>query len=218
MEWPVFGGEELDALRAVLESGTWGHVSRSGTAVGEYQPQFERAFADFQTAPHGLCVANGTVAIQLALEALDIGVGDEVIVPGLTWQATAGAVLDVNAIPILVDVEPETYCIDPGAVEAAFGPRTRAVIAVHLYNSIANLERLSAICRDRGLALIEDCAHSHGSTWKGKGVGSVGEIGCFSFQSSKSLTCGEGGFCSTNRDDLALRLDSLRNCGRRPAG
>lgn len=215
--WPMFGAEELEALGRVLDSGNWGHVSGSGSYVGEYEPAFERAFADFHTATYGLCVSNGTVALQLALEALDVGAGDEVIVPGLTWQATAGAALDVNAIPILVDVEPDSYCIDPAAAEAAVTPRTRAVIAVHLYNSLADLDRLAALCSKHDLALIEDCAHSHGSAWNGRGVGSIGDVGCFSFQSTKSLTCGEGGFCSTNSEALWLRLDALRNCGRRPA-
>lgn len=215
--WPYFGPEELEALSTTLDSGHWGHVSPDGGYVGEYEPKFERAFADLHTANYGLCVANGTVALQLSLEALDIGAGDEVIVPGLTWQATAGAALDVNAVPVLVDVEPDTYCIDPAAVEAAITPRTRAVIAVHLYNSLADLDRLSELCRRHGLALIEDCAHSHGSTWNDRGVGSIGDVGCFSFQSTKSLTSGEGGFCATNSEDLWLRISALRNCGRRPS-
>jgi L-glutamine:2-deoxy-scyllo-inosose/3-amino-2,3-dideoxy-scyllo-inosose aminotransferase len=215
LQWPIFAPEELDALRDVLDSGIWGHIDRSGY-VGHYEPTFERDFADYHGARHGLCIANGTAALQLALEALDIGAGDEVIVPGLTWQATAAAVLDVNAVPILVDVEPDTYCIDPAAAEAAITPRTRAVIAVHLYNSLADLDQLAAICKKHSLHLIEDCAHSHGSAWNGRGVGSIGAIGCFSFQLTKSLTCGEGGFCTTNDDALRLRLDALRNCGRRP--
>jgi len=214
--WPIFGEEEVEALKEVVEGGRWGHAAPEGY-VGRFEPAFERDFADFHTARSGLCVANGTVALQLALEALDIGYGDEVIVPGLTWQATAAAVLDVNAVPILADVEPDTYCLDPAAVEAAITPRTRAVIAVHLYNSLADLDRLAELCASRGVHLLEDCAHSHGSAWKGRGVGSVGAIGCFSFQSSKSLTCGEGGFVMTSDSLLAERLDSLRNCGRRPA-
>lgn len=217
LQWPVFGSEELDALRRVLESGYWGHIDGTGAYVGSFELEFERSFADFHGARHGLCVANGTVALQLALESLDIGAGDEVIVPGLTWQATAAAVLDVNAVPILVDVEPDTYCVDPAAVEAAITSRTRAVIAVHLYNSLADLDALTALCERRGLHLIEDCAHSHGSEWKGRGVGSVGDVGCFSFQLTKSLTAGEGGFCTTNSDSLHQRLDALRNCGRTPA-
>jgi L-glutamine:2-deoxy-scyllo-inosose/3-amino-2,3-dideoxy-scyllo-inosose aminotransferase len=217
LRWPIHGLEELDGLRHVLESGEWGHTASNGDYIGRFEPEFEAAFADYHGARHGLCVANGTVALQLALEALDVGAGDEVVVPGLTWQATAAAVLDVNAIPILVDVEPDTYCIDPAAVEAALSPRTRAVIAVHLYNSLADLDRLLSICHRNDLWLIEDCAHSHGSAWKERGVGSVGAIGCFSFQLSKSLTCGEGGFCMTSSDALWHRLAALRNCGRRPA-
>jgi dTDP-4-amino-4,6-dideoxygalactose transaminase len=215
LRWPIFGSEELEALRGVLESGSWGHVDRSGSYVAPYELEFERTFAAFHTARHGLCVANGTVALQL--EALDVGAGDEVIVPGLTWQATAGAALDVNAVPVLVDVEPDTYCIDPAAVEAAITPRTRAVIAVHLYNSLADLDALLALCDKHGLLLLEDCAHSHGSAWRGRGVGSIGDVGCFSFQLTKSLTAGEGGFCMTNSDRLRERLDALRNCGRVPA-
>jgi L-glutamine:2-deoxy-scyllo-inosose/3-amino-2,3-dideoxy-scyllo-inosose aminotransferase len=214
-KWPIYGEEELEALRGVLESGTWGYTAAEDR-VGHYATEFERAFAEYHTARYGLCVANGTIALQLALEALDIGVGDEVIVPGLTWQATAAAVLDVNAVPILVDVEPDTYCIAPAAVEAAITDRTRAVIAVHLYNSVADLDALTAICAKHDLDLIEDCAHSHGSMWNGRGVGSIGAVGCFSFQSSKSLTSGEGGFCMTSSEQLRDRLDSLRNCGRRP--
>jgi L-glutamine:2-deoxy-scyllo-inosose/3-amino-2,3-dideoxy-scyllo-inosose aminotransferase len=217
LQWPVFGDEELEALRQVLESGSWGHIDGTGSYVGPFEVAFERAFADLHTARHGLCVANGTVALQLALEALESGAGDEVIVPGLTWQATAAAALDVNAVPVLVDVEPDTYCIDPAAVEAAITPRTRAVIAVHLYNSLADLDALARLCQRHDLHLIEDCAHSHGSTWNDRGVGSVGEVGCFSFQLTKSLTAGEGGFCTTNSDTLRNRLDALRNCGRRPA-
>ena len=215
-DWPIFGDDEAAVLQQVVDSGTWGHAGRHGY-VGEFELKFERAFADFQTARHGLCVTNGTVALQLALEALEIGCGDEVIVPGLTWQATAGAVLDVNAEPILVDVEPDTYCIDPAAVEEAVTSRTRAVIAVHLYNCLADLDRLARIADKHGIHLIEDCAHSHGSAWRGQGVGSIGAIGCFSFQSSKSLTAGEGGFCTTNSDSLKDRIETLRSCGRRPA-
>jgi L-glutamine:2-deoxy-scyllo-inosose/3-amino-2,3-dideoxy-scyllo-inosose aminotransferase len=216
VQWPIFGTEELEALRQVLESGQWGHIDGTGSYVGLFERDFERAFADLHTARHGLCVANGTVALQLALEALEIGAGDEVIVPGLTWQATAAAALDVNAVPVLVDVEPDTYCLNPSAVEAAITPRTRAVIAVHLYNSLADLDALLALCKKHDLHLVEDCAHSHGSSWNERGVGSLGAIGCFSFQLTKSLTAGEGGFCTTNSDTLQERLDSLRNCGRRP--
>jgi L-glutamine:2-deoxy-scyllo-inosose/3-amino-2,3-dideoxy-scyllo-inosose aminotransferase len=205
--WPIFGEREAKLLQQVLESGHWAYD-------GPVEAKFQRAFADFQTAKHGLTVSNGTIALQLALEALDIGYGDEVIVPVNTWQATAAACLDVNAIPILVDIEPDTYCIDPDKAAAAITPRTRAIIPVHLYNSLADMDRILELARKHKLYVIEDCAHNHGSQWRGRGVGAVGDIGCFSFQSSKSLNAGEGGFVMTNDDRRFERLYSLRNCGR----
>jgi L-glutamine:2-deoxy-scyllo-inosose/3-amino-2,3-dideoxy-scyllo-inosose aminotransferase len=209
--WPIRGEREAELLQQVLTSGKW-------AGDGPMEAQFQRGFADLHTARHGVAVNSGTMALQLALEALDIGVGDEVIVPVNTWQATAVAVLDVNAVPVLVDIEPETYAIDPAAIEAAITPRTRAIIPVHLYCNIANLDAIVAIARRHNLAIIEDCAHSHGSMWKGQGVGTLGDIGCFSLQASKTLNAGEGGFIITNDDRLHERLYSIRNCGRMRAG
>lgn len=206
-KWPIYGERELVLLREVLESGHWAYD-------GPVEARFQEAFCALHTVQHGLTVANGTIALQLALEALDIGYGDEVIVPANTWQATAAACLDVNATPILVDIEPETYCLDPDKAEAAITPRTRAIIPVHLFNSLADMDRILDLAQRHNLAVIEDCAHNHGSQWRGRGVGSLGDIGCFSFQSSKSLNAGEGGFVMTNSDRLYERLYSLRNCGR----
>jgi len=210
-DWPIWNHRERDHLERVLESGWWAFE-------GPAEAEFEQRFAGLQTARHGLCVANGTVALQLGLEALDIGVGDEVIVPGFTWQATAAAVVDVNAMPILVDADPETYCPDPSGIERAITPRTKAIIVVHLYDSLSDMDRILEIAARHHLHVVEDCAHSHGSQWNGRGVGSVGDIGTFSFQSSKTLTAGEGGFVTTNDDTLFERLYSLRNCGRRKKG
>ncbi|CAN5340397.1 hypothetical protein BH20ACT22_BH20ACT22_23390 [soil metagenome] len=210
-DWPIWGQRESDQLARVLDSGWWAFE-------GPAEAEFEQRFAGLQTAHHGLCVANGTVALQLALEALDIGVGDEVIVPGFTWQATAAAVVDVNAMPVLVDADPETYCPDPGGIEGAITPRTKAIIVVHLYDSLSDMDRILELAARHHLHVVEDCAHSHGSQWNGRGVGSVGDIGTFSFQSSKTLTAGEGGFVTTNDESLFERLYSLRNCGRRRKG
>jgi L-glutamine:2-deoxy-scyllo-inosose/3-amino-2,3-dideoxy-scyllo-inosose aminotransferase len=127
-------------------------------------------------------------------------------------------VVDVNAVPVLVDVEPDTYSIDPALVEAAITPRTRAIIPVHLYSVMADMDRIRAIAAKHNLAVIEDCAHSHGSLWEGKGAGSLGDLGCFSHQSSKSLNAGEGGFVTTDDDTLYEHLYSLRNCGRMRPG
>ena len=207
--WPVWGEEEKKALLDVLESGVWSYN-------GPKETEFIKAWAEFCGTRYALAIANGTVTLQLALEALDIGYDDEVIVPGCTWQATAAAVLDVNAVPILVDIEPDTWCIDPKAAEAAITPRTRAIIPVHLYGCIADMDAIIDIARKNNLKIIEDCAHQHGSEWKGCKVGSLGDIGSFSMQLSKVMTSGEGGALTTNSFDLWVRLDALRNCGRKP--
>jgi L-glutamine:2-deoxy-scyllo-inosose/3-amino-2,3-dideoxy-scyllo-inosose aminotransferase len=201
----------MELLGQVVQSGYWGFD-------GPLEAEFERRFAAYQDAEHGLCVANGTVALQLALEALDVGAGDEVIVPAITWQATAAAALDINAVPVLADVDPGTWCIDPAEVERLITPRTRAIIAVHLYGSLADMDRLCEIGARHQIPVIEDCAHAHGSRWRGRGTGSWGTLGCFSFQLFKTLTAGEGGFVTTNDPALAERVYSLRNCGRRRPG
>jgi L-glutamine:2-deoxy-scyllo-inosose/3-amino-2,3-dideoxy-scyllo-inosose aminotransferase len=142
--------------------------------------------------------------------------GDEVILPGLTWQATAATVIDVNATPVLVDVCEDTWCIDPEEVEKAITPRTRAIIPVHLYGSFADMDEILRIARKHNLFVIEDCAHKHGGEWNGKKAGTIGDIGSFSLQLSKHLTAGEGGILTTNSFELYEKLDALRNCGRRP--
>jgi L-glutamine:2-deoxy-scyllo-inosose/3-amino-2,3-dideoxy-scyllo-inosose aminotransferase len=154
------------------------------------------------------------VTLQLALEALDIGFGDEVIVPGLTWQATATAVLDVNAIPILVDIEPETYCMDPEKVVEAITPCTRAIIPVHLYACMADMDQIMEVAKKHDLHVIEDCAHTHGARWRDRGAGAIGDVGSFSMQQSKGMTSGEGGALTTNSEELFYRLYPLKNCGR----
>jgi L-glutamine:2-deoxy-scyllo-inosose/3-amino-2,3-dideoxy-scyllo-inosose aminotransferase len=178
--------------------------------------RFNEAFAKFTGTKYALSIANGTVTLQVALEACGVGYGDEVIVPGLTWQATAAAALDINAVPVLVDVTEDTWCIDPAKVEEAITPRTKAIIPVHLYGSVANMDAIRRIARKHNLEVIEDCAHKHGGEWKGKKAGSIGDVGSFSFQLSKLLTAGEGGALTTSDPELYERLDALRNCGRRP--
>jgi L-glutamine:2-deoxy-scyllo-inosose/3-amino-2,3-dideoxy-scyllo-inosose aminotransferase len=209
--WPRPAGREMELLGQVVNSGIWGFD-------GPLEAEFERSFAAYQNAEFGLCVANGTVALQLALEALDVGAGDEVIVPGVTWQATAAAALDINAVPVLADIEPGTYCVDPDEVERLITPRTRAIIVVHLYGSLADLDRICEIGARHQIPVIEDCAHAHGSRWRDRGTGSLGTLGCFSFQLFKTLSAGEGGFVTTNDPALREAIYSLRNCGRRRAG
>ncbi len=208
-KWPVWGEQERRSLIEVLDSGHWSYN-------GPQEQAFNAAFAQFVGSRYALCAVNGTVTLQLALEACEIGLGDEVIVPGLTWQATAAAVLDVNALPILVDVTDDTWCLDPQCVEAAITPRTKAIIPVHLYGSFVDMDAILTIARRHGLRVIEDCAHKHGGEWNGSKAGSLGDIGSFSFQLSKLMTAGEGGALTTSDPVLYERLDALRNCGRRP--
>lgn len=208
-KWPIWDEREERALLEVLRSGVWSYN-------GPREQQFNEAFARFTGAKYALSIANGTVTLQLALEACEIGYGDEVIVPGLTWQATAAAALDINAVPILVDVTEDTWCIDPAKIQAAITPRTKAIIPVHLYGSFADMDAIMDIARRHNLKVIEDCAHKHGGQWNGRKAGTTGDIGSFSFQLSKLMTAGEGGALTTSDPVLFERLDALRNCGRRP--
>jgi L-glutamine:2-deoxy-scyllo-inosose/3-amino-2,3-dideoxy-scyllo-inosose aminotransferase len=208
-KWPVWDTNEEEALITTLNSGIWSYN-------GPKETEFNKRFAQYTGAKHVLTAANGTVTLQLALEACGIGIGDEVILPGLTWQATAATVLDINATPVLVDVLEDTWCIDPGEVQKAITPRTRAIIPVHLYGSFADMDKIMKIAREHNLFVIEDCAHKHGGEWNGKKAGTIGDIGSFSLQLSKHLTAGEGGILTTNSSDLYEKLDALRNCGRKP--
>ncbi len=205
--WPVSDKKDAELVSKITLSNRWSYD-------GPTEWKFAEAFAKYQGAKYGLCCANGTVGIQLALESLGIGAHDEVIVPGITWQATAAACVDVNAIPILTDVEPDTWNLDLAAVEANITKRTKAVIVVHLYGAVTDIAGLVKLCKKHNLFLIEDCAHQHGTFWKGKGVGSFGDVSSWSFQESKVLSSGEGGFNMCNTKELFYKLYSLRNCGR----
>jgi len=207
-EWPVSAGRELELLREVLESPQWG-------GFHEIVPQFESAFAAFQHCAHGVSCVNGTVAIELALDAAGVGPGDEVIVPAISFVSTATAVSWVGATPVFVDIEPYSFNIDPDCVAAAISPKTKAVIAVHFGGPLADMDRLTRLCADRGLILIEDAAHAHGSEWNGRRAGSLGLAGTFSFQNSKVMTAGEGGMLTTNDAALAERARAYANQGRR---
>lgn len=209
--WPVWGKEEEVALIEVLNSGIWSYN-------GPKEREFNQLFAEFTGTKYAICTVNGTVTMQIALEALSIGLGDEVIIPGLTWQATAATIIDVNATPILVDVCDDNWCIDPIEIEKAITPRTKAIIPVHLYGAFCDMDAVMELAKKHKLYVIEDCAHKHGGEWKGKKAGSIGDIGSFSYQLSKHLTAGEGGSVTTNNLELAEKLDALRNCGRRPEG
>lgn len=206
-KWPISDEADAKLVAEVTRSNRWSYD-------GKIEWQFAEAFTKYQGAKYGMCVANGTIGISMALEALGIGAYDEVIVPGMTWQATAAAVADINAVPILVDVEPDTWNIDIDAVEAAITPKTKAIIVVHLYGCVTDLPRLAKLCKQRELFLIEDCAHQHGTFVKGRGVGAWGDVSSWSFQESKVLSSGEGGFNMCKTKELFYKLYALRNCGR----
>lgn len=212
--WPEARAETLEAIREVLYSGRW---AISGTWQGKPSAEatFARMFADFNEVPYCVPTTNGTSALVCALEALDIGAGDEVIIPGMTWVANASTVLAVNATPIIVDIDPATLCLAPAAVEAAITERTRAIVIVHLYSSLADLDAIDAIAKRHGLAVIEDCAQAHGARWNGSRVGTIGAIGTFSMQQTKLLTAGEGGAAICTDEALHDRLFQLRSDGRR---
>jgi dTDP-4-amino-4,6-dideoxygalactose transaminase len=208
--WPVFGEEEERRLIAALRSGKWGKID------GDQVARFEKRFADYHHARHGVGVVNGTTGLRMALLAMGIEAGDEVIVPPFTFLATASTVVEVNATPVFVDIQLDTFNIDPAAVEAAITPRTVAVVPVHLGGLPCDMDAIMAIAQRHRLTVIEDCAHAHGAEYKGRRVGSIGHMGMFSFQASKNLNSGEGGIVITNDDGLAARLWSIHNCGRRP--
>src|SRR5437899_4907233 len=192
--WPQFDDAERNALTEVLESRVWWRTPGTKTL------EFEKAFAHFHGVRNGIAVTNGTAALEVTMAGLGITAGDEVIVPDFTFVATASAVLFANALPVLVDVDPETFCINPDMVEAAITERTKAIIAVHMGGHPADLDRLKEIASSRGLALIEDSSHAHASEWRGQRIGTFGVAGTFSFQASKLMTAGEGGMSNSNDD------------------
>jgi dTDP-4-amino-4,6-dideoxygalactose transaminase len=208
--WPVFDERDVEAVAETVRSGDWGGFPEPGRNAG----RFEEAFAAYQGAAHGILMANGTVTMEVALKALGIGWGDEVIVPALTFAATAYAPMAAGALPVIVDVTPETWTIDTEQVEAAVGPKTRALMPVHLGHQMADMDRIADIATRHDLAVVEDCAHAHGQRWNGRGAGCIGDFGSFSHQSSKILTGGEGGTLLTDDEDLARRAHSIIDCGR----
>lgn len=208
--WPQAAEADARRLLQVLESGNWGGYPFPNALADE----FARRFAAFQGARYGCAVANGTIALLAALQAAGIRFGDEVIVPAYTWDGTAAAVLFAGGVPIFADIDPDTYCLDVEAARKAITARTRAVIPVHLAMRFADMDPLLALAAEHGLTVIEDCAHAHGGQYKGRGAGSMGDAGCFSFQSSKLMTAGEGGAVITSRLDLFELVQSYTNCGR----
>lgn len=213
-QWPARGPDEERAVIAALREGDWGGFP----LPNERAATFARAFAERHDSAHALCVANGTVSLEVALQAMGVEPGAEVIVPAYTFEATASAALFAGCVPVFADIDPDTYCIDVGAAEALVTERTQAIVPVHLAMTVADLDALGALGEKHGLVVLEDCAHAHGARWRGRGVGSWGDAGSFSFQSSKLMTSGEGGIVTTSDDAILDRLHALVNCGRQRPG
>lgn len=210
--WPVFGEAEEKRLLRTLRSGRWGRLD------GDEVAEFERRFATMHGCEHGIAVVNGTVSLRIALIAAGLGAGDEVIVPPYTFFSTASAVVEANAVPVFADIDIDTFNLDPSAVAAAITPRTRAIIPVHFAGQPADMEAIMDLAQKHNLIVIEDAAHAHGASYRGRPVGSLGHLGSFSFQSSKNMTAGEGGIIITNDHALAESCRSIHNCGRVPGG
>ncbi len=208
--WPISTKEEAAALEDVLTSTKWG----GQPFPGKHASLFAKKFAEVHTAKYAQCVNTGTVAIQASLKAIGIRPGDEVIVPAYTWEGTVGPVLLINAVPVFVDVDPNTYCLDTRQIEQAITPKTRAILPVHLGMRFADMDEILRIAQKHNLKVIEDCAHAHGGMWKGKGAGSMGDLGAFSFQSSKLITSGEGGAVISNNLEYMELVQSYINAGR----
>lgn len=205
---PVFTPWLARSARAyVLECLDTGMLS----SIGSFVPRFEKSFSAFCRTAHGVAVTNGTHALHLALAAANIGPGDEVIVPALSFVATANAVTYTGARPVFADVDATTWTLDPADVERRLTPRTRALIPVHLYGHPADMDPLLEIAAARSLIVIEDAAEAHGALYKGRPVGSIGHVGCFSFYGNKIISTGEGGMLVTNDRRLAERSAFLRD-------
>lgn len=212
--WPIFSADEVEAVSDVVESGDWGVSDSSQSKV----LIFENKFANYTKAKYALSLVNGSVALRVALIASGIKPGDEVIVPAMTFIATASIVLEANCVPVFVDIEKETYNIDPDAIEAAITEKTKAIIAVHFGGHSCDMGRIMEIADRYNLFVIEDACHAHGAEYEGRKLGTIGHAGCFSFQASKNMTSGEGGIVITNSDELYEKIYALKNVGREVAG
>ncbi len=206
---PSLGEEEFNNVAEAIRSG-W--ISSQGKFILE----FEQKFARYCGVRHGVATSNGTVALHLALKALGIGEGDEVLVPTLTFIATANTVTYCNARPVLVDSDPKCWCIDPSRIEERISSRTKAIIPVHLYGHPCDMDAIGDIARRHGLNVIEDAAEAHGALYRDRRVGSFGQVNCFSFFGNKIISTGEGGMCLTDDEDLARRMKILRDHGMNP--
>ncbi|MFH1738121.1 MAG: DegT/DnrJ/EryC1/StrS family aminotransferase, partial [bacterium] len=206
-KWPIWDHREEEALLGALRRGQWG----IGSSIIE---EFEKKFASVCGTKHAISCTNGTDAILIGLQALGVRAGDEVIIPPYTFLATATACLMCNAVPVFVDIDPDTYNLDPDLVEAAITDRTRAIVPVHIAGNPAAIDRIMSIAEKHNLRVLEDSAQAHGARFGDKMAGSIGDVGTWSFQSTKNVSSGEGGVATTNDEAVFDQLFSFQNCGR----
>ncbi|ORW34425.1 DegT/DnrJ/EryC1/StrS family aminotransferase [Mycobacterium nebraskense] len=213
-DWPQYDQATIERVTAALTSGRW-TLTGGWTGVEPYERRFARRFAEFLGVRYCVSTDHGSSSLAIALEAIGVGAGDEVVVPVFTWVATAAAVLNVNAVPVFADADPDTGCVSPAAVAEAITDRTKALIVVHLHSRMADMDAIGALAEQHRLAVVEDCAQAHGARWNGRAAGSLGGVGAFSMQQGKVLNCGEGGAVSTSDPLLYDRLQQLRADSRR---
>jgi len=209
-QWPVWDQRDIDAVTEVIKSGRWGGYPYPGPKTAE----LAKKFSELQGGGYAVPMINGTVTMEVALRAAGIGWGDEVIVPAYTFQATASAPMAAGAIPVIVDIDPDTYCLSVEATAKAITSKTKAIIPVHLGSNMADMDAIMQLAEKHNLIVIEDCAHVHGAKWNGKGAGTIGHFGSFSLQSSKTLTSGEGGILLCKSAEHAALAASIIDCGR----
>jgi len=208
-----FGDEERAHVNDVLESGILMRYGFDGARNGHWKAkQFEKAFASTMQSKHCQLVSSGTAALTVALASAGVGAGDEVIMPTFTFVASFESIMALGAVPVLVDID-SSLTLDPEAVEAAITPKTKCVMPVHMCGSMANLEALKSICDSHNLLLLEDACQALGGSYQGKPLGSIGDLGCFSFDFVKTITCGEGGAIITNSDSYAINADQYQDHG-----
>lgn len=206
--WPQYGEEEREGLIRALEQGQWWRMG------GSEVDSFEREFAEFHGAEYALAVTNGTHALELALQVLGVGPGTEVIVPAFTFISSSQAAQRLGAVAVPVDVDPETYCLDVAATEAAITERTRAVMPVHMAGHFPDMDALEKLAADRGIAVLQDAAHGQGGRWRDRGYGELGSVAAFSFQNGKLMTAGEGGLVLFPNRELYEEAFLRHSCGR----
>jgi len=211
-KWPVWDENEINNLKQAVESGKWGSLH------GDQVKTFSEKYADYHQAKYGICVNSGTTALKIALQAVGVDAGQEVILPCYTFIASATAILEAGAIPVFVDIDPETYNIETSQIEGAITERTAAIMPVHFGGRPCNMDEINSIAKKHNLKVIEDAAQAWGSAWNNQQVGAIGDAGGFSFQSSKNITAAEGGIILTNDEETAKFCRSFSNCGRVDGG